>query len=247
MLFANLAAFFGCALSVGLGAIGSGVGIGYAATGALRGIARQPGKRPEIFRNMLISQAMSETPAIFAFVISILLLTKGSEKFTDPDNIGLAFSFIGAGLCMGLGALGAGAGCGVIAAEALESMARVPKCTAQVFPWMLISQAWAQTSPAFALVISLLLILLGDRQADELGVSIVYAAKNLGIGICMGAGAIGPAFGISFIGGRLCRAISDSPKNFPLLRNTFIVGAAVSESTAIYSLVIALVLMGINV
>ena len=101
-----------------------------------------------------------------------------------------------------------------------------------------------QTSSAFALVISLLLVVFGGQTADNLGMDLQQAAKFLGMGLCMGAGAIGPAFGISFIGGKLCRGLADNPENFQNLRNTFIVGAAVSESTAIYSLVISLVLMG---
>ncbi len=243
MNLGNMAAYFGCALAVGLGAIGSGVGIGYAATGALRGMVRQPVLRANLFRNMLISQAMTETPAIFAFVISIMLLTKGNATLVGGDTLCLTLAFIGAGLCIGLGALGAGSGCGMIAAEALEAIGRSPSSQAQVFPWMLIAQAWAQTSSAFALVISLLLIIFGGQSVDNMGMDIMEAARNLGMGICMGAGAIGPAFGISFIGGKLCRGLADSPENFQNLRNTFIVGAAVSESTAIYSLVISLVLM----
>ncbi len=244
MELGNLAAYLGCALAMGFGAIGSGVGEGRAAMGALRGMVRQRKLQPLLLRNMLISQAMSETPAIFAFVIAILLLTKGNESLSNGASLSLALSFIGAGLSVGLGALGAGVGCGLVGSDALESMGRSPQSQGRVFPWMLISQAWAQTASAFALVISLLLIVFGGGSATPFAAAdIVASAKYLGMGLCMGMGAIGPALGISYIGGRLCRAMADTPEHFSTLRNTFIVGAAVSESTAVYSLVISLVLM----
>jgi F-type H+-transporting ATPase subunit c len=71
----------------------------------------------------------------------------------------------------------------------------------------------------------------------------VQAAAYLGAGLAMGLGAIGPGIGEGFVGGKACEAIGKKPSEAGLLTRTMLVGQAVSESTGIYSLVIALLLL----
>lgn len=75
------------------------------------------------------------------------------------------------------------------------------------------------------------------------GAEIIRAASLLGAGICMGFGAIGPGLGEGYAAGKSCEGIARSPENAGLLTRTMLVGQAVSESTGIYSLVIALLLI----
>jgi len=77
----------------------------------------------------------------------------------------------------------------------------------------------------------------------ELGAQLVKAAALIGAGICMGFGAIGPGIGEGFAAGKACEGIARRPEEYPNLFRTMLVGQAVSESTGIYSLVIALVLI----
>ncbi len=69
-----------------------------------------------------------------------------------------AGTLLGAGLCMGLGAIGPGAGEGYAAGKACEGIAREPKNAAVVTRTMLIGQAVAESNGIYALVIALLLI-----------------------------------------------------------------------------------------
>jgi len=62
------------ALSVGLGAIGPGIGIGIVANGALQSIARNPDVSGQITTNMFIGIAFAEALAIFGLVVSLILL-----------------------------------------------------------------------------------------------------------------------------------------------------------------------------
>jgi len=78
---------------------------------------------------------------------------------------------------------------------------------------------------------------------DITGADLVKAAALLGAGIAMGFGAIGPGVGEVYAAGRACEGVARSPENAGLLTRTMLVGQAVSESTGIYSLVIALVLI----
>jgi F-type H+-transporting ATPase subunit c len=82
------------------------------------------------------------------------------------------------------------------------------------------------------------------RRNDMIeGADIIKAAAFLGAGISMGVGAIGPGVGEGMAAAKACEAIGKNPKEAGLLTRTMLVGQAVSESTGIYSLVIALLLL----
>ena len=75
------------------------------------------------------------------------------------------------------------------------------------------------------------------------GADLANAAAYLGAGIAMGIGAIGPGVGEGFAAGKACEGIARTPEEAGVLTRTMLVGQAVSESTGIYSLVIALLLI----
>jgi len=71
----------------------------------------------------------------------------------------------------------------------------------------------------------------------------VKVAACIAAGVCMGIGAIGPALGQGFVGGKACESIGKKPESAGLITRTMIVAMAFVESSAIYSLLIALVLL----
>ncbi|MHC4479423.1 MAG: ATP synthase F0 subunit C [Planctomycetota bacterium] len=73
--------------------------------------------------------------------------------------------------------------------------------------------------------------------------AIIKAAALLGAGLAMGFGAIGPGVGEGYAAGRACEGVSKRPEEAPLITRTMLIGQAVSESTGIYSLVIAIILI----
>ncbi len=75
------------------------------------------------------------------------------------------------------------------------------------------------------------------------GADIVRACALIGAGICMGLGALGPGLGEGFAAGKACEAIGRAPEHAGLLTRTMLIGQAVSESTGIYSLVVALLML----
>ncbi len=75
------------------------------------------------------------------------------------------------------------------------------------------------------------------------GVDLIRAATYIGAGIAMGLGAIGPGVGQGLVGAKACEAIGRNPNEAALLTRTMLVGQAVSESTGIYSLVVAMLLL----
>jgi F-type H+-transporting ATPase subunit c len=79
--------------------------------------------------------------------------------------------------------------------------------------------------------------------AEITGTELMKAAAYLGAGFSVGIAAIGPAVGEGFIGGKTIEAISRRPELQGLLTRTMLLGQAVSETTGIYGLVVALLLI----
>ena len=77
----------------------------------------------------------------------------------------------------------------------------------------------------------------------ELTEAIVAAAKALGAGLCMGLGAIGPAIGEGNAVGKALEGMARQPEMAGTLRTNMILCCAVTETTGIYSLVIALLIL----
>ena len=71
----------------------------------------------------------------------------------------------------------------------------------------------------------------------------VEAAKATGAGICMGLGAIGPAIGEGNAVAHALDGMARQPEVSSTLRTNMILGCAITESTGIYSLVIALLIL----
>jgi F-type H+-transporting ATPase subunit c len=73
--------------------------------------------------------------------------------------------------------------------------------------------------------------------------AIIKAAAYLGAGLAVGIGAIGPALGEGYIGGRSCESISRRPEQSGLLTRTMVLADAIAETTGVYSLIISLILI----
>ncbi len=65
---------------------------------------------------------------------------------------------IGAGLCMGIGAIGPGVGEGNAVGKALEGMARQPEAAGNLRSTMIMGCAIAETTGIYALLISFLIL-----------------------------------------------------------------------------------------
>ncbi len=77
--------------------------------------------------------------------------------------------------------------------------------------------------------------------------SIVAAMKAVGSGLCMGLGAIGPAIGEGNAVGKALEAMARQPEMAGTLRTNMILGCAITETTGIYSLVISLLILFLNI
>lgn len=71
----------------------------------------------------------------------------------------------------------------------------------------------------------------------------VRAAALLSAGICMGVGALGPALGQGFIGGKACEAIGNKPEAAGAITRTMFAACIFAETSSIYCFLIAIFLV----
>ncbi len=75
------------------------------------------------------------------------------------------------------------------------------------------------------------------------GPEIIAATKYLAAALAMGLGAMGPAIGEGFAAGKALEGMARQPEMRTDLLMSMLIGQAVTESTGIYSLVVALILL----
>jgi F-type H+-transporting ATPase subunit c len=66
----------GAGISIGLAGLGCGIGQGRAAAAAVDGIARNPQAKGALFTPMILGLAFIESLAIYALIISLVLMLK---------------------------------------------------------------------------------------------------------------------------------------------------------------------------
>ena len=76
----------------------------------------------------------------------------------------------------------------------------------------------------------------------ELAIGIILGCCALGAGIAMIAG-IGPGVGEGYAVGKACEAIGRQPEAKGQVTSTMIMGCAIAETTGLYALVIAILLI----
>lgn len=232
----GLASVLGAGLAMGLSAVGSGVGSGFPAGAACRSIGARPELSGPLTTNMLIGSAICQTPTIFGLVVAFMLL------FLDLGSGGTAVTaaaLLGAGLAMGLAAIGSGVGAGMPAGACCDGIGRQPTVSGQLTTNMLIGSAVCQTPAIFGLVIAFMLMFI-DFSASPANPTI---AALLGAGLSVGLACIGPGIGNGLTAKEANEGIARQPESYGPVTTTMLVGMSVAQSTAIYGFLIALILL----
>ncbi len=149
----------GAGISIGAASFASGIGSSFPASMACEATARQPHLRRPFTTLMLVGQALSQTPLIFALLVSFLLI------FLPPHPEAGFVTYVAvlsSGICMGFGSIGASIGSGLAAESAILGIRhhRQPeKASGPIMRTLLLGLAVAQSPCVFALVISFVLLL----------------------------------------------------------------------------------------
>ena len=230
--------------------VGPGIGQGYAAGKGTEAVANHPDRQSSIVRTMFLGQAVAQTTGIYALIVSLVLmfgnpLAAISEGGAEVNNLALILgcSAIGAGLAM-IAGIGPGVGQGYAAGKGAEAVGINPKAGRVSTMVMLLGAAVAETSGILALVVALIL-LFGNPLVNQTGSVVVIAAAAVGAGFAMIAG-VGPGIGQGYAAGKGTEAVGKRPKYQSAIVRTMFLGQAVAQTTGIYALIIALVLMFAN-
>ncbi len=169
----------------------------------------------------------------------------------DHRALVMAASCIGAGLAM-IAGIGPGVGQGYAAGKGAEATAKNPKNSRQSTMIMLLGAAVAETSGILALVIAVILLfgnplpnhaILGTANSANGALVLMFSA--IGAGFAMIAG-VGPGIGQGYAAGKGTEAVSKRPQLQPMIVRTMFLGQAVAQTTGIYALIVAIILIFAN-
>ena len=173
------------------------------------------------------------------FIIDFLEWLMSFER----DALILSGSAIGAGLAV-IAGIGPGIGQGLAAGKGAEAVGMNQKNARKSTLIMLLGAAVAATPGILALVVSLILLYMNPLVGVE-GAGLVLGASAIGAGLSMIAG-IGAGIGQGYAASKGTEAVGKRPKLQPAIVRTMLLGQAVAQTTGIYALIVALILMFIN-
>jgi len=140
-------------LCVGLGSIGPAIGLAKFGKTACSSLGVNKNSYNQLFSFTLISEAIIETPIIFALVIGLFLITLSAPTLLK------SIAMLGAAFCIGLGTLGPGIGSGRSSSEACKQIAKNPEIYSYLSKVSMFAQGMIDTAAVYAFLISLSLIL----------------------------------------------------------------------------------------
>ena len=161
----------------------------------------------------------------------------------DAKTLIFAASAIGAGFAM-IAGVGPGIGQGFAAGKGAEAVGKNPSMMKDVITVMLLGSAVAETSGILALVVALILLFANPLVGMD-GSMWILAASAMASGLAMIAG-IGPGIGQGYAAGKATEGVGLRPEMKGGITRVMFLGQAVAQTTGIYALIIALVLMYAN-
>lgn len=221
----------GAGLAVGLSAIGSGIGVGI--TGAAASAASA--ERPEKFGMAIVFAAIPQTQAIYGLLVGVLLLIStgflGGEPVDPPLSVGLAA--IGCGLAAGIAGFSA-IGQGIAASAGVAATAERP----EVFGKGIVFAAICETQAIYGLLVAVLLMAFTGIITRDFTSSVAAGLAAIGCGFAVGLA------GLSAIGqGMTAAAGIAATSRHPEAMGRSLIFAALSETFAIFGLLIAILIM----
>jgi F-type H+-transporting ATPase subunit c len=217
----------GAGVAVFTGA-GAGIGIGLATSKACESVAKCPSADGKISKILLLGSALAEATAIYGFVVGLLIILLLGDATVTPAIA------VGAGVAVFTG-IGAGLGIGLATSSACEAVAKCPEADGKISKLLLLGSALAEATAIYGFVIGLLIILLlGDGEFTPV------IALGAGVAVLSGVGA---GLGIGFATAKACMAVAYNPETDSKISKLLLLGAALSEATAIYGFVVALLII----
>ena len=224
-------------LSVTLTSVGVGIGESFTSIAAIKSINIQPKAASDINRTSIFGMALTETSAILALVIAIMLIinTTNYGYYASLSYLGIAFALSISGATIGIvSAMPASAACFAIA--------RQPFFASNILNVMLLTISFIQTPIIFGFIVALLInyqltscITLGD------------SLRLISAGICIGLGSVGPTIGLAKFAKSASESLGLNRYSYDKVLTFTFLSEALIETPVVFALVTSLLLLTISV
>ena len=146
---------FGLAISVGLGALGSAIGVGFIVNVGSGLLSKEPQKFPQVLALAALPSTQALYGLLFGFILLIEVGLLGGEALDVPDMAGLAL--LASSLPVGIACLISGITQGRAGANGIKILSEKPQNVSQA----IVLAALLESFAVFGLVISLLIVFVG--------------------------------------------------------------------------------------
>lgn len=231
----NAWAEVGIALVISITTCVMSIASGTVVRASTHAMSRQPFSVKNIFTLMIMAQAIIEAPAIFAFIISVIVHLNSSSSLSLAEGL-RQFS---ACLVLALGSIGPSIGQSIFSSAACSAAGMRSNIQDKLFPFMLINQTLIDAPLIFCLLSSFLILTTNLSLHAPLEASVPFLAAAFSIG----GGSFGSGIGIGYTGSRSAYQIAYNPDHYRLIFKTNILSIAFIESSMIYSMIIALLVI----
>ena len=223
------------ALAIALTSIGVGVGESLISIAALKAMNIQPKAISDINRLSVLGMALTETSAVLALVISVMLLLAPSSGnyFTSLSNLGIAFALSFSGTTIGIASA-------FPARAACFSAARQPFFVSKILNMMLLTTSFIQTPIIFGFIVAIII----NYQAPS-SESLADSLRLIASGISIGLGSIGPTIGLSKFAESANKGLGFNRHSYDKLLIFTFLSEALIETPVVFALVTSLLLLAI--
>lgn len=199
---------------------------------ALLAVARQPFFAPRIMNVLLLTLSIIQSPAIFGFLISLLIIFSISSVLSIADG----WRLFAAGLSIGLGTIGPTIGQGLFARQACQSVGVNRDAYRRILSFALISQTIIETPIIFSLVIAILI--LGIQQPSALQIIAYIIASCI-----MGVSAFMPGISSGRIAATACEQFGLNQGDSGDIARTALLAQGLVDTLAIYGMLVSILLI----
>jgi F-type H+-transporting ATPase subunit c len=225
----------GAAIAIAIPAIFVGLFSSLPTRAAFFAIARQPLMGQQIMNLMLISLSILQTSVIFGLIISWLI----QQQILNVTLMAESLKLLAAGLALAIGSIGPTIGLAIFAQQSCKSCGSNPAAYNSILSFTFLSQAIIETPILFSLVVALFVFFTGLPTEVNWHTGIVYIAAACTVA----STTFGTGISSGYTARAACKSIGNNIDQYLMLSRASIIAQTLIDTTAIYGLIVALLMI----
>lgn len=199
-------------------------------------IARQPLHGTEYFRFMLVVTSIMQSPIILGLIIS-LIIRQQILSLTHPHDI---VRLIAAGFTIGFGSIGPLRGLAQYAQQAAQEIGRHYQHYREILTFSLITQAIIETPNLFAMIISIVMLLIATPIYTF---TFVRSVQYIACALCITCATFVCGQSLGSIGVSAVSQASIIGVHWNVLTRLSMLAQALVETIALYAAIISIIML----